>query len=62
MPHHFTKSTVEASCWCLTCHKMTPWRVFDGRRQYCLTCHDKPAEPAKPAPAEQLNFFRKEGA
>lgn len=32
MPEHYTKNTVEASCWCLKCNKMTPHRVDDGRR------------------------------
>ena len=50
---HFTKGTVEASIFCNRCMKMTPWRVADGRRQYCLTCYDKRKEadsqiPVKP--------------
>jgi hypothetical protein len=43
MPHHFTKSTVEASIWCNRCNKETPWRIADGRRQYCLTCDSRKA-------------------
>jgi hypothetical protein len=49
MPHHHTKSTVEASLWCNRCNKETPWRIADGRQQFCLTCYSKPME-AKAAP------------
>lgn len=38
MPHHWPKSTVEANIWCNRCNKETPWRIHDGRQQYCLTC------------------------
>ena len=41
MPHHFVKSTVESSIFCPTCMKMTPWKVADGRRQYCTVCYEK---------------------
>lgn len=45
MPHHFTKSTVEASIWCNVCRKETPWKIADGRRQYCLVCYAKGIKP-----------------
>ena len=41
MPHHYTKTTVEASVWCNRCGKETPWRIADGRRQFCLVCYEK---------------------
>jgi hypothetical protein len=41
---HFAKSTVQAEIFCNRCMKMTPWRVADGRRQYCLTCYDRRKE------------------
>ena len=41
MPHHFTKSTVQANCWCNACNRETPWRIVDGRRSYCLTCYEQ---------------------
>ena len=58
MPHHFTKGTVEAAIWCNKCGKETPWRVADGRRQYCLKCYEKPPEPKKPEePAKTPSLF-----
>jgi hypothetical protein len=59
MPHHFTKSTVEAAVWCNRCNKETPWRIADGRRQFCLTCYSKPSEE-KPAatPDDQFDLFK----
>lgn len=64
MPHHFTKTTVEASIYCTRCGKDTPWRIADGRRQFCLVCYDKPVDKkpviqATPAPA-QADLFAKE--
>lgn len=50
MPHHFTKSTVEASVWCNACMKMTPWAISDGRRQYCKVCYEKKGGVPHPAP------------
>jgi hypothetical protein len=44
MPHHYPKSCVEASIWCNRCGKETPWRIADGRRQFCLICYVKPVE------------------
>lgn len=41
MPQHYPKNTVEASIWCSKCNKETPWRIADGRRQYCLNCYQK---------------------
>ena len=58
MPEHYTKATVEASIWCNKCGKMTPWRISDGRRSFCLTCYEKaPAKvEAKPI-VEQGKLF-----
>ena len=56
---HFTKSTVEAACWCNRCNKETPWRIADGKRSYCLACYDKPKPEAQPE-AEQFDLFSKE--
>jgi hypothetical protein len=51
MPEHYTKSTVEASCWCLKCGKPTPHRIDDGRRGPCLVCLGAPHAPtASPVP------------
>ena len=63
MPHHFTKSTVEASVWCNACMKMTPWRIADGRRQYCLICYEKiPHSKTKETPPEaQKELFDERG-
>jgi hypothetical protein len=41
MPHHFTKTTVEASFWCNPCGRDTMHRVDDGRRGPCLVCLEK---------------------
>jgi hypothetical protein len=61
MPHHFTKSTVEASVWCNRCGRMTQWRIADGRRSYCLVCYEKGDAEAKarpaPEPAQQGSLF-----
>jgi hypothetical protein len=46
MAHHFTKTTTEAAVWCNKCGKETPWRVADGRRQYCIPCYDRRPDPA----------------
>jgi hypothetical protein len=53
MPHHYPKSTVEASIWCNTCRKDTPWRIIDGRRQYCLVCAGKPKTQNKIEPKKE---------
>jgi hypothetical protein len=61
MPHHFPKSTVEASIWCNHCNKQTPWRIADGRQQFCLVCYAKPRETKKTKveDAGQENLFGK---
>lgn len=65
MPHHFTKSTVEASIFCNTCMKETRWKVADGRRQYCLKCQARRdqarVEKAETPTEQQFNLFQKEG-
>jgi hypothetical protein len=38
MPEHYTRNTLEATCWCNPCGKMTQHRVDDGRRGPCLEC------------------------
>ena len=57
MPHHFNKATVEASCWCNKCGKETPWRIADGRRQYCITCYERPKEAKVAEPAKTGDLF-----
>lgn len=62
MPHHFPKLTVEAACWCNRCNRETPWRIADGRRQFCLICRgqSKPPAVAKPQ-SNQMSFWTKAG-
>jgi ribosomal protein L44E len=38
MPEHYTRNTLEATCWCNKCGKDTQHRVDDGRRGPCLDC------------------------
>ena len=57
MPHHFTKGTVEAAIWCNKCNRETPWRIVDGKRQYCLTCYNKPPEEKSPTIEATLPLF-----
>jgi hypothetical protein len=61
MPEHYTKNTVEASVWCNRCNGMTPWRISDGRRSYCLVCYDAPhhqrAQEKPPEPDPQGKLF-----
>lgn len=57
MSHHFTKSTVQAACWCNKCGKETPWRIADGRRSYCLVCYDKPTEKKPEKKQEEPRLF-----
>jgi hypothetical protein len=62
MPHHFPKTTIEATCWCKPCGKPTRWSVFNGRRGACLECiakreqQAKDRKPVQPA-AEQGRLF-----
>jgi hypothetical protein len=64
MPEHYPKSTVEAAIFCARCMTVTPWKVADGRRQYCIPCfknkQSADAEARKaalPPPAEQIKMF-----
>jgi hypothetical protein len=61
MPHHFSKSTVEASVWCNPCGRETPHSIADGRRGSCLVClkklEDAPKAEALPPIAEQKEMF-----
>ena len=59
MLHHFTKNTVQASIFCERCMKMTPWKIADGRRQFCLICYDKrkTEDAAKPVAVTQGSLF-----
>ena len=41
MPEHYTRNTLEATCWCKKCYAMTQHRVDDGRRGPCLDCLEK---------------------
>ena len=61
MPHHFTKGTVQAALFCNTCMKETPWKIADGRRQFCMTCYEKRQEKKeeKPPMETQGDLFRK---
>jgi hypothetical protein len=65
MPHHFPKNTVEASIWCNTCNRVTPWRVLNGKRGYCIPCYDakatKPERVEKPF-EQQIRFVFERGA
>jgi hypothetical protein len=58
-PQHYTKNTVQAAIWCNSCGKITPWRIADGRRQYCIPCYEtKPRDAKTPTlAAEQSNLF-----
>ena len=47
MRHFFTKNTVEASIWCVKCHKDTPHAIMDGRPAYCTICQAKPQAEKK---------------
>lgn len=61
MPHHFNKATVEAMIFCPTCMRETPWKIADGRRQFCKVCAEKTQERhKKDEPQEeskQANLF-----
>ena len=50
MRHFFTRDTVEASIWCVKCHRETMHAIIDGRPAYCQVCQSKPQpkETAKP--------------
>jgi hypothetical protein len=50
MRHFFSKGTVEASVWCVKCHRDTMHAVSGGRPLYCMVCQ---AKPLAPAPAEE---------
>jgi hypothetical protein len=52
MPEHYTKLTVEAAIFCKTCMKVTPWRIADGRRQWCIPCYEREHQAA-PEPRRQ---------
>lgn len=55
---HFTKDTVEASIWCNTCRKMTPWRILQGKRAYCIPCYDAKRTAPEEKPVEKpMNLF-----
>jgi len=53
MPHHFTKSTVQATFWCKPCGKPTVHRVDDGRRGACHECLAKREAEAVQREAEK---------
>jgi hypothetical protein len=44
MRHFFQKNIVEASIWCVKCHRDTPHEIMDGRPAYCKVCQAKPLE------------------
>jgi hypothetical protein len=53
MPHHFTKATVQAECWCKPCGKYTQWTVYNGRRGACLECIARREKEAKDRPVQK---------
>ena len=55
MPHHYPKSTVEASAWCNTCNKPTPHFVHGGVLGRCMNDHPHPER--KPAEIGQGELF-----
>ena len=57
MPHHFTKSTVEAKFWCKPCGGPTMHYVNDGRRGSCQECIKKLEQTkSEPKQAEQMTL------
>jgi hypothetical protein len=50
---------VEASVWCNTCSKMTPWRILGGKRAFCIPCYERRTKPKPPLPPkpEQGNLW-----
>jgi hypothetical protein len=57
---HFTKGTVEASCWCNVCKQNTMWRVLNGKRAYCIPCYDRPRTVQSEPVVEQTSLFGNE--
>jgi hypothetical protein len=55
---HFTKSTVEASCWCNVCNRNTPWKILGGKRAYCIPCSEKPSKPVEKEEERQFDLFK----
>jgi hypothetical protein len=47
MRHFFSKGTVQASIWCIHCHRETMWAVAGGRPLHCQVCQAKPLDPVK---------------
>jgi DNA-directed RNA polymerase subunit RPC12/RpoP len=52
MRHFFTKGTIEASIWCVKCHRDTMHAISNGRPMYCQECQAKP-QPKPDAPPPQ---------
>jgi hypothetical protein len=50
MRHFFTRNTVEASIWCVKCHKDTLHAIADGRPLHCKICQEKPLPVAPDSP------------
>ena len=61
MPQHYTQNTVEDSIFCNRCRKMTPWRILNGKRAFCIPCHEKrtptPPKPPTPPASTQGDLF-----
>lgn len=59
----FTKTTVEASCWCQQCRKDTVHQVHGGRPGACLDCLKRLENPPLPGiiepEPEQIEMFRR---
>ena len=56
MPEHYTRNTVEATCWCNKCGKMTQHRIDDGRRGPCLE-HETPVKPKPESKRKEPGLF-----
>lgn len=62
MPHHFTKNTVQAEIFCPRCMKETPWRIAEGRRQFCMVCYDKGRDHDEKANPKQEPEVERQGS
>lgn len=52
MKDFFTKSTVEAMCWCQKCRKETFHQVHGGRPHACFECMKRLENPKLPGISE----------
>lgn len=56
MPHHYTKSIVQAEAYCPTCSKPTQHYVWDGRLGRCMNDHPHAVVESKPVDTQQELF------